>query len=84
MFTEHEKKICRNIQGLRSQAGFTQEEMASHLQLYGMDISRSSLARAEIGQRHLRPDELVIIKEALGITFEQLFGQIDHKTRDFQ
>ena len=73
MFTEHEKRINRNVRGLRSQAGLTQHQMVMNLQLHGMDISRVALCKAETGRRHLRADELVIIKEALGITFEELF-----------
>ena len=73
MFTQGETQISRNIQGLRNQAGLTQEQLAVHLQLKGMDISRVGLSKAETGRRHLRADELLAIKEILDVTFDDLF-----------
>ncbi|MBO5212488.1 MAG: transcriptional regulator [Clostridia bacterium] len=51
----------------------TQEILASKLQLQGCDITRSAIAKIEVGQRHLYPDEIILIKEILHTTYELIF-----------
>ena len=51
----------------------TQETLSCKLQLLGCDITRSALAKIEVGQRHLYPDEIKYIKEILDVSFEELF-----------
>ena len=58
-----EKKIGKNIRNLREKAKLTQEELAAQLQLHGCDITRSAVAKIEVGQRHLYPDEIILLKE---------------------
>jgi ribosomal protein S12 methylthiotransferase len=53
-----EKKIGKNIRTLRERSGITQEALAAKLQLRGCDITRSAVAKIEVGQRHLYPDEI--------------------------
>lgn len=69
-----EKRIGENIKSLREKAGLTQEFVATKLQLNGCDITRSALAKIEVGQRHLYPDEIVLLKEILQTTFEEIFN----------
>ncbi|MBQ4268259.1 MAG: helix-turn-helix transcriptional regulator [Clostridia bacterium] len=68
-----EKKIGANIRTLREKAGFTQEYVATKLQLSGCDITRSAVAKIEVGQRHLYPDEIVLLKEILKTTYDEIF-----------
>lgn len=68
-----EKKIGNNLRMLRERAGFTQEYVATKLQLAGCDITRSAVAKIEVGQRHLYPDEIVLLKEILKTTYEEIF-----------
>ena len=68
-----EKQIGNNIRILREKAGFTQDYIATKLQLSGCDITRSSIAKIEVGQRHLYPDEIILLKEILGVTYEDIF-----------
>lgn len=51
----------------------TQEELAAKLQLLGDDVTRSAVAKIEVGQRHLYPDEILFIKEILGASFDDIF-----------
>ena len=51
----------------------TQEQLSAKLQLAGCDITRSALAKIEVGQRHIYPDEIKLLKEILETTFEELF-----------
>ena len=68
-----EKQIGANIRYLREKADMTQDMLASQLQLRGCDITRSAVAKIEVGQRHLYPDEIILIKEILGVEFDEIF-----------
>ncbi len=68
-----EKQIGQNIKQAREKHCMTQSQLATQLQLKGCDITRSSVAKIEVGQRHLYPDEIVLIKEILSIDFETIF-----------
>lgn len=68
-----EKEIGNNIRKIREAAGMTQEMLSTKLQLAGCDITRSAVAKIEVGQRHLYPDEIVLIKEILGTDFDTIF-----------
>ncbi|MBR4721225.1 MAG: helix-turn-helix transcriptional regulator [Clostridia bacterium] len=68
-----EKQIGNNIKNLREQCGMTQEELSAKLQLRGCDITRSTIAKIEVGQRHLYPDEIILIKEILNTEYDTIF-----------
>ena len=72
MNIDTEKKIGKNIRTLRERSNMTQEVLATKLQLYGCDITRSAIAKIEVGQRHLYVDELILIKEIHNVTFDEL------------
>jgi len=73
MNTEVEKRISNNIRVLRERAGLTQEQVAAKLQTRGCDLTRSALAKIEVGQRHLYPDEIVLLREILAVHYEDIF-----------
>lgn len=73
MNAEIEKRVGQNIRMLRERKGMTQELLATKLQLSGCDITRSAVAKIEVGQRHLYPDEVILIKEILKVRFEDIF-----------
>ncbi len=68
-----EKQVGDNIRKLREKAGFTQEMLSARLQIMGCDITRSAIAKIEVGQRHLYPDEIICIKNILDIEFDDIF-----------
>ncbi|MBQ9953034.1 MAG: helix-turn-helix transcriptional regulator [Clostridia bacterium] len=68
-----EQKIGARIRTLREQAGLTQEQVTAQLQVRGCDITRSALAKIEVGQRHLYPDEILLLKEILHTTLDEIF-----------
>ena len=76
MNTEYEKRLGARIRQIREQRNLTQEQLSAKLQLCGCDITRSALAKIEVGQRHVYPDEIKIIKEILRVTFDELFPPI--------
>ena len=69
-----EKAIGQNIKRLRERAGVTQDYLATKLQLNGCDITRSAVAKIEVGQRHVYPDEIMLIKQILNVTYEEIFS----------
>ena len=74
MNVKTEKKIGENIRALRERAGLTQEQVAARLQLGGCDITRSAVAKIEVGQRHLYPDEIILFREILSTTYDEIFA----------
>ncbi len=68
------KRVGNNIRILREKCGMTQDLLAIRLQLAGCDITRSAVAKIEVGQRHLYPDEIILIKEILGVSYEDIFN----------
>lgn len=69
-----EKRIGSNIRRLRENIKMTQEQLAIKLQVNGCDITRSAVAKIEVGQRHLYPDEIILIKNILGVEYEDIFA----------
>ena len=61
----YEKEIGNKIKIIREKIPMTQEQLAAKLQTMGCDITRSAVAKIEVGQRHIYPDELKCIKEIL-------------------
>lgn len=67
-----EIRIGKNIKRLRENAGLTQEALAIQLQLNGCDITRSAIAKIEVAQRHVYIDEIILLKELLNVSYEEL------------
>ena len=69
-----ETQIGANIRLIRENKKMTQDELAAKLQVAGCDLTRSAIAKIEVGQRHLYPDEILLIKEILQTDFEKIFS----------
>ena len=74
MNPEIEKAVGANIKRLREKAGLTQENLAAKLQIEGCDIRRSAVAKIEVGQRHIYPDELILLKKILRTEYDDLLN----------
>ena len=72
-----EKRIGQNIKRLREKAGLSQEILSARLQVNGCDITRSALAKIEVGQRHLYPDEIMLLKKLLKVGYDEIFDMED-------
>ena len=68
-----ETKIGNNIRKIRESKGMTQDALAAKLQVLGCDVTRSAVAKIEVGQRHLYPDEIILIRKILDTTFDAIF-----------
>lgn len=73
MNTEYEKALGKNIRRLRMERKLSQEQASAQLQVRGCDVTRSALAKMEVGQRHIYPDELKALREIFGVPYEVLF-----------
>ena len=69
-----EKRVGENLRMLRERANYTQDFVAAQLQLNGCDITRSAVAKIEVGQRHLYPDEIILLKKVLNVNYEEIFS----------
>lgn len=69
----YEKQFGKNIRNIREERNMTQEQLAVKMQIHGCDITRSAIAKIEVGQRHVYPDEIKLLKEILNTTFDKLF-----------
>ena len=73
MNQEIEKSIGLHVRTIRISRKISQEELSARLQTRGCDITRSALAKIEVGQRHLYPDEILQLKEILEVSFDDIF-----------
>ena len=67
-----DKDIGKNIRALRKKKNMKQDEIAAKLQLEGVDISRSTYAKIESGNRNVFAKELIALKRILNCTDEQI------------
>ncbi len=72
--------IGDNIRSLRHQAEMTQEQVVIHLQLLGLEISRSSYSQIECGTYNIRVSELVALAQLFHVDFNAFFHGISLKS----
>lgn len=72
MDQQYSERMGRHLAKLRQDKGLTQEQLAARLQVQGCDLTRSALAKIEVVQRHLYPDEIKALSVVLGISYEQI------------
>ena len=69
-------QIGGNIRNLRKKTGLTQEQVITHLQLQGLEISRSSYSQIECGTYNIRISELVALAELFQVDFNAFFENL--------
>ena len=72
MDSKYEREVGQRIRFHREKKRMTQDQLSAKLQLRGCDITRSALAKMEVGQRHIYLDEMKLIVEILGIDYSDL------------
>lgn len=65
-------RVGTHLAWLRAQKKLTQEQLVAQVQLLGCDLTRSALAKVEVGQRMLCPDEIKALKSALNVSYEDI------------
>ena len=69
-------QIGNNIRNLRKKSGLTQEQVITHLQLQGIEISRSSYSQIECGTYNIRISELIALADLFQVDFNAFFENI--------
>ena len=64
--------IGASIRSLRQGKKLGQTELAGLLQLEGVPMTREALVKIERGTQHIQASQLRAIKNALGVTYDQL------------
>lgn len=67
-----DKRFGARLRSIRERKRLTQEQLSAMLQVRGIDLTRSALAKIEVGQRHVYLDELLALRESLGVSFDEL------------
>jgi HTH-type transcriptional regulator, cell division transcriptional repressor len=79
----HRKNIVGpKIRTARKSADMSQEKLAARLQVMGISIDRSAIAKIESGRRPVSDIEIVTIAEILGVEIPWLFGDSRDWFRD--
>ena len=73
MDIDFEKQFGANLRKIRESKKMTQETVAAKMQVNGCDLTRSALAKIEVAQRHIYADEILLLKEIYGVSFDELF-----------
>ena len=74
MDQEFEYLVGQRIRRLRKQRGLTQEQLSAQLQTHGCDVTRSALAKIEVGQRHIYLDEFRLLSALLQVSYAELLS----------
>lgn len=64
--------VGRQIRAVREMRGMTQEQLAAQLQIRDCDVTRSAVAKMEVGQRHIYAVELRALRDILNVPYETL------------
>ena len=64
--------IGENIRRERLQKGVGQTELVRQLQLAGVEMTRETLVKIERGTQHIQATQLRGIRDALGVTYDEL------------
>ena len=72
MNKEYEKRVGLNIRALREKSGLTPDQLSARVQVNGCDITRSAVAKIEVGQRHIYVDEIKLLKEILNVDYSDI------------
>ena len=77
MSYDYDKIVGSRIRQYREQADLTQNELSARLQVRGHDkMTRGAISKIEISKRHIYLHELAILKDVLGVNFEDLLKDL--------
>jgi transcriptional regulator with XRE-family HTH domain len=65
--------VGRQVRKLRERKGWSQDEFAVKMQLFGWDVTQNSISRLENQTRRVTDLELFILCHVLGAKFEDFF-----------
>ena len=68
-----------NIRKLRKRSHFTQEQVVAHLQLQGIEISRSSYSQIECGTYSIRVSILIALAALFDVDYNSFFLNLENQ-----
>ena len=77
----------RNLCGIvirqeRIKRDMSQQELASSMNFYGLDISHKMISRIELGKRIITDYELYIISRVFEISINHFFSEVDKLSKE--
>ncbi len=77
--TELGNKNCvgATITRLRKERGWKQNELMAKMQVWGIDIGKSSISDLEGQNREIRSNELLALADIFGVSIDQLYHKGD-------
>lgn len=69
--------IGTKLKVFRKQLGYTQMQVVRKANLYGSNISESTYAKIEQGNRNIFISDLVILKLVLNFSYDELFKELE-------
>ena len=79
----HRNVIGPQVRKLRDRRGWSQEQLAAKLQLDGLDISRTALAKIESGKQGVLDFQVLYFRRVLKADSDDLYRPFDPRTPDF-
>ena len=77
----HRNVVGPKIRRLRRERGWTQADLALHLQLAGWNTSRSGVSKIEAQLVHVDDQEICFLRQVLRVEVRELFPTLNpHKT----
>lgn len=73
MDAKYEYQMGQNLRSIRESRRMTQEQVSAQFQVRGCDLTRSALAKIEVGQRHIYPDEIKLFAQIYQSSYDELF-----------
>ena len=75
MNKDFNRAVGQNIKRLREEHNWDQKDLIAKLQLCNGTLTRSALAKIEVGQRNLYLHELKLFKEIFKVNYEVFFEE---------
>lgn len=73
-----------SIREFREAAGWSQEQLAGHLQLLGLNLNQKAISRIETGDRVVPDFELLFFSRVFHVSLNQLLRAEDNIRRDIR
>ena len=74
-FVQHKNIIGPRVKEARKGAGVTQADLAAQLQVMGITVDRSAIAKIETGRRPISDIEAAAISKILKVKIDWLFAE---------
>lgn len=72
--------VGNNLRRTRLAKNMSQQQVIEKMELLGSEMSRSTLSHIEIGIRNISVQDLRVLKDVLGVSYDEIFkSEQDYK-----